>query len=219
MFFQVFFVLSGFALAKSNVQVKTNSEIVQAEKILQKYNQKSGFQIKLEVLTEKKVLGTKIKDKGTITQYAGKINLALQGERKSEMIFDGKQAYLIAYPDQELDPDGNRKVILLKPNGKNQLGVLSNLFGNPKKFFSSFNIKTATNTKDILMLKLSDKSAALKPMTLTFSKKEQILQQLSYTDDVESIVQINFEKPNFNTEISSKLFKYNAKKSDEVVKQ
>lgn len=204
------------AAAKSKAKI---SDQTQAENILKKYNQKSGVQIKLEMLTEKKVLGTKTTDKGVMTHQSGKLNLSLEGEKKSEMIFDGKKAYLISYPDQELDPDGKRKVILLKVNDKNQLGLLSNLFGNPKKFFSNFKTKTVTNDGETLTLVLEDKAKTLKPMTLVFSKQDQALQKMSYLDDVGSEIQINFEKPNYTTEISAKLFKYNALKSDEVVSQ
>lgn len=198
---------------------KAVSDQAQAEKILQKYNQKSGVQIKLDMQTEKKALGTKTSDKGVITHQSGKLNLSLEGDKKSEMIFDGKKAYLIAYPDQELDPDGKRKVIFLKVNSKNQLGLLSDLFGQPKKFFANFKTKTITSDKKSLILKLEDKAKTLKEMTLSFSKEDKTLIQVSYIDDVGSEVQINFEKPSFTTEISSKLFKYNALKSDEVVSQ
>ncbi len=205
---------TSLALAKKAV-----SDQAQAEKILQKYNQKSGVQIKLEMQTEKKVLGTKTTDKGVMTHQLGKLNLSVEGEKKSEMIFDGKKAYLIAYPDQELDPDGKRKVIFLKVNSKNQLGLLSDLFGQPKRFFANFKTKTVSSDKKSLILKLEDKAKTLKDMTLSFSKEDKTLTQLSYTDDVGSEIQINFEKPSFTTEISSKLFKYNALKSDEVVSQ
>jgi len=198
---------------------KTVSDQAQAEKILQKYNKKSGVQIKLEMQTEKKVLGTKISDKGVMIHQTGKLNLAIEGEKKSEMIFDGKKAYLIAYPDQELDPDGKRKVILLKVNSKNQLGLLSDLFGQPKKFFANFKTKTVSSDSKSLILKLEDKAKTLKDMTLEFSKEDKTLTQLSYTDDVGSEIQIKFDKPNFTTEISNKLFKYNSLKSDEVVSQ
>ncbi|AZZ38172.1 hypothetical protein CIK05_15645 [Bdellovibrio sp. qaytius] len=198
---------------------KAVGDQAQAEKILQKYNQKSGVQIKLEMHTEKKVLGTKTTDKGVITHQSGKLNLSLEGDKKSEMIFDGKKAYLIAYPDQELDPNGKRKVIFLKVNSKNQLGLLSDLFGQPKKFFANFKTKTVSSDKKSLVLKLEDKAKTLKEMTLAFSKEDKTLTQLSYVDDVGSEIQINFEKPSFTTEISSKLFKYNSLKSDEVVSQ
>lgn len=198
---------------------KAVSDQAQAEKILQKYNQKSGVQVKLEMQTEKKVLGTKTSDKGVITHQVGKLNIALEGEKKSEMIFDGKKAYLIAYPDQELDPNGKRKVIFLKVSDKNQLGLLSSLFGQPKKFFANFKTKTVTSDKKTLVLKLEDKAKTLKDMTLTFSKTDKSITQLAYTDDVDSEIVINFEKPSFTTEISSKLFKYNSLKSDEVVSQ
>lgn len=198
---------------------KVNADLKQAENILKKYNEKNGVQIKLEMLTEKKVLGTKTTSKGIMTHQVGKLNLLLEGEKKSEMIFDGKKAYLIAYPDQELDPDGKRKVILLKVNGTNQLGLISNLFGNPKKFFSNFKIETVSKDDEILTLRLEDKTRKLKPMTLVFSKKNEALQKMTYLDDLGSEIQINFEKPFYTVQISSNLFKYNALKSDEVVNQ
>lgn len=207
------------SFAFSAVTKKVVSDQAQAEKILQKYNQKSGVQIKLTMQTEKKVLGTKTSVQGVMTHQLGKLNLSLEGDKKSEMIFDGKKAYLIAYPDQELDPDGKRKVIFLKANSKNQLDLLSDLFGQPKKFFSNFKTKTVSSDKSFLILKLEDKTKTLKDMTLSFSKEDKMLTQLSYTDDVGSEIQINFEKPNFTQKIYSKLFKYNAIKSDEVVIQ
>lgn len=206
------FVLSIAVFAKVTDQA-------QAEKILQKYNQKSGVQIKLEVVTEKKVLGTKTVETGTVIHQLGKMNLSLQGDKKTEMIFDGKKAYLISYPDQELDPDGTRKVFVLSSADKNQMSMLSSMFGNPKKFFSGFVAKTVKSTNDSLVLKLEDKKASLKPMTLAFSKKEQQLSQISYLDDVGSETQIKFAKPSFNTEISANLFKYKPLKADEVTKQ
>lgn len=190
-----------------------------AEKILQRYNLKSGVQVKLDMQTEKKVLGTKTSDKGVITHQKGKLNISLEGEKKSEMIFDGKKAYLISYPDQELDPNGKRKIILLKVNDQNQLGLLTNLFNQPQKFFSNFKTQTLSSDSKALVLKLEDKSKTLKDITLSFSKEANAITQLTYTDDVGSEIQINFEKPNFKAKILPKLFKYNALKSDEVVSQ
>lgn len=222
----VFFVLltciilnfaSAKELQKKSKQPPKGVEIAQA--ILKKYNQKSGVQVPVSVSTEKKVLGTKTQDKGILTHQSGKINLQLEGEKKSEMIFDGQKVYLISYPDSDLDPDGPRRVLFLKADKKNQVGILSSLFSEPKVFFANFEVSTVTDSADELVLNLVDKSKTLKPLQLTFSKKDEQLKMMTYTDDVGSETRIQLEKPVFKPKISKIFFKYKAQKNDEVTSQ
>lgn len=222
----VFFVLltcmvlhfaSAKELQKKSNPLPKNIEVAQA--ILKKYNQKSGVQVSVSVSTEKKVLGTKTQNKGILVHQSGKINLQLDGEKKSEMIFDGQKVYLISYPDPDLDPDGPRRVLFLKADKKNQVGILSSLFSQPKVFFENFEVSVVTDTADDLVLNLVDKAKTLKPLKLMFSKKDEQLKMMTYTDDVGSETRIELEKPVFKPKITKNFFKYKAQKNDEVTSQ
>jgi len=189
----------------------------QAITILDKYTKDSGSQINVKMMTEKKSLGTKIVNNGTVSVVSGKINISLDGEKKSEMIFDGNKVVLISYPDIDLDPNGKRKVLQIKSKGKNHLNLISLLFSNPKKFFSTFKISKKTLDSGDYALTLVDKKGDLKPMTLVFSSNNEIIKKITYADDVDTEITIELEKPKFPKAMPKNLFKYVKKKNDEEI--
>jgi len=209
------FVYAGGLFAKT--QAKTSVDVSAAIEILNRYTKDAGSQIQVQMSTEKKSIGTKNISQGRVTVVPGKINITIEGDKKSEMIFDGTKAFFISYPDMDLDPTGKRKVVQIKSKGKNHINLLSNLFGNPKKFFSAFDISKKNLNPDEYELVLKDKKNEIKPMTLVFSKTILTLNKISYLDDVDTEINIQLDKPKFPKSISKNLFKYTKKKNDEEV--
>jgi len=193
------------------------ADSTQAVAILDKYTKESGSQINVKMTTEKKSLGTKTTNTGTVSVVNGKINISLEGDKKSEMIFDGSKVVLISYPDVDLDPNGKRKVLQIKSKGKNHLNLISLLFSNPKKFFSSFKTSKKILDSGDYTLTLVDKKAELKPMTLEFSASSEIIKKITYADDVDTEITIELEKPKFPKAMPKNLFKYVKKKNDEEI--
>ncbi|MFN3453987.1 MAG: LolA family protein [Pseudobdellovibrio sp.] len=216
----VFTFLLSFNLQAKKSEAKIDQDINKAQTIMGKYSVAGGVEVGLNMTTEKKVLGTKTNNKGKIIYQSGRFNLTVEGDKKSEMVYDGKKAYLISYPDIELDPKGKRKIIVLKETDRSQVGILLNLMENPKKYFSEFKITKLENKNDILKLKLEDKNKKIKkPITLTFALKGGYLKSLNYLDDVDSVISVDLESPVFPKSISKNVFKYNALKNDEVIRQ
>lgn len=208
--FVVIQLMTGIVVAKT-------VDVTDSVEILNRYTQDSGSQITVKMTTEKKSIGIKNTAEGVVSIVPGKINISLNGEKKSEMIFDGNKAYFISYPDVDLDPNGKRKVVQIKSKGKNHLNLISLLFSNPKKFFTTFKVTKKNLDQNEYALTLEDKKKELKPMVLEFSKKNSVVKKISYADDVDTETVIELEKPKFPKNISKNLFKYTKKKNDEEV--
>jgi len=197
--------------------IATAADTSKAMEILNRYTKNAGSQVGVKMTTEKKSLGTKTISRGIVSVANGKVNISLDGEKKSEMIYDGNRVTLISYPDLELDPNGKRKVIQIKSKGKNHLNLVSLLFTNPKKFFGSFKTTQKNIGLGDFALTLTDKKSELKPMTLEFSSENESLKKISYADDVDTEIIIELEKPKFPKAMPKNLFKYVKKKNDEEI--
>ena len=210
--------LSGLLLLALTVFAKKNqvSSTLAAEKILQQYNKKSGVELNIEIKTEKKSLGTVTNQVAILKSIGKKVFLAVEGEKKSEVIYNGEKIYVISYPDLDLDPDGKRKVIITKITDDNHMSVLSQLFSQPQTMFKKFKIEKIEKDSGDFELKLTSSKEDIRPLYLQFSKKT--LKRIFYTDDVGTETTLNLSEPKAG-KFKSKIFNYTQKKTDEVITQ
>ncbi len=198
-------------------QVSGQPSVTQsAEKILKQYNKKTGIELNIEVKTEKKTLGTVTNQKANLKSIGKKVFLAVEGEKKSEVIFNGEKLYVISYPDLDLDPDGKRKVIITKITDDNHMSVLSQLFSQPQTMFKKFKIEKIAKPTGEFELKLISVKNDIRPLYLQFNKK--ILSSIFYTDDVGTETTLILSEPKAG-KFKSKIFNYIQKKTDEVITQ
>ncbi len=210
--------LSVLLLLVYTVFAKKNqvSPTLAAEKILQQYNKKSGVELNIEIKTEKKSLGTVTNQVAILKSIGKKVFLAVDGEKKSEVIYNGEKLYVISYPDFDLDPDGKRKVIITKITDDNHMSVLSQLFSQPQTMFKKFKIEKIEKDSGDFELKLTSLKEDIQPLYLQFSKKA--LKRIFYTDDVGTETTLNLSEPKVG-KFKSKIFNYTQKKTDEVITQ
>lgn len=210
--------LSVLLLLALSVFAKKNqvSPTLDAEKILQQYNKKSGVELNIEIKTEKKSLGTVTNQAAVLKSIGKKVFLAVDGEKKSEVIYNGEKLYVISYPDLDLDPDGKRKVIITKITDDNHMSVLSQLFSQPQTMFKKFKIEKIEKDTGDFELKLTSSKDDIRPLYLQFSKT--ILKRIFYTDDVGTETTLNLSEPKAG-KFKSKIFNYTQKKTDEVITQ
>ncbi len=187
-----------------------------AEKILKQYNKKTGIELNIEIKTEKKSLGTVTNQQANLKSIGKKVFLAVEGEKKSEVIYNGEKLYVISYPDLDLDPNGKRKVIVTKIEDDNHMSVLSQLFSQPQTMFKKFKIEKTEKTSGEFELKLISLKNDIRPLYLQFNKK--ILSRISYTDDVGTETTLILSEPKTG-KFKLKIFNYNQKKTDEVITQ
>ena len=210
--------LSVLLLLALSVFAKKNqvSSTLAAERILQQYNKKSGVELNIEIKTEKKSLGTVTNQVATLKSIGKKVFLAVEGEKKSEVIYNGEKLYVISYPDLDLDPDGKRKVIITKITDDNHMSVLSQLFSQPQTMFKKFKIEKIEKDSGDFELKLTSSKEDIRPLYLQFSQKT--LKRIFYTDDVGTETTLNLSEPKAG-KFKSKIFNYTQKKTDEVITQ
>lgn len=210
--------LSALLLLAISVFAKKSqvSPTLAAEKILQQYNKKSGVELNIEIKTEKKSLGTVTNQKAVLKSVGKKVFLSVEGEKKSEVIFNGEKLIVISYPDLDLDPDGKRKVIITKITDDNHMSVLSQLFSQPQTMFKKFKIEKIEKDSGEFELKLTSVKDDMRPLFLQFTKKN--LKRIFYTDDVGTETTLNLSEPK-SGKFKSKIFNYTQKKTDEVITQ
>ena len=187
-----------------------------AENILKQYNKKTGIELNIEIKTDKKSLGTSTNQNAILKSIGKKVFLAVEGEKKSEVIYNGEKLYVISYPDLDLDPDGKRKVIITKITDDNHMSVLSQLFSQPQAMFKKFKIEKIEKETGEFELKLTSAKDDIRPLYLQFSKK--ILSRIFYTDDVGTETTLVLSEPKTG-KFKSKIFNYTQKKTDEVITQ
>lgn len=210
--------LSALLLLAISVFAKKSqvSPTLAAEKILQQYNKKSGVELNIEIKTEKKSLGTVTNQKAVLKSVGKKVFLSVEGEKKSEVIFNGDKLIVISYPDLDLDPDGKRKVIITKITDDNHMSVLSQLFSQPQTMFKKFKIEKIEKDSGEFELKLTSAKEDIRPLFLQFTKKN--LKRIFYTDDVGTETTLNLSEPKAG-KFKLKIFNYTQKKTDEVITQ
>lgn len=198
------------------------SSMVQAESlqnILEKYSKAKSLQFDIKKTDEKMTLGTKSEIDGVLKYQKGQIYLIQRGEKKVEVFYANKTLTLVEHPDVDFNPDGKRKVTVLKKNTSPLIKSLLGLFSNPKNFVKTFPVKEQKEQNGVLTLGLNSKLQNIKNLTLKINSKDSELKELSFIDEVDTKTTLNFLNVKYNTKIDGADFRYKIQKTDEVVTQ
>ena len=187
------------------------------DKVLEKYSSASGIKAQFQKTDSKKTLGLNQTASGTLNYAAGKINIVIQGDRKSEIIFNGKKLWIIDYPDLDFDPKGKRKVTEISDHKPALAQQLVNLFQSPDQFKQNFQVSNKSDQGKFYTVEYKSKDKSIKNFKIEFNTYKNLINSISFTDDVQTETKIEFKKTEFLKKAPAGIFEYKRNKNDEVM--
>lgn len=211
----------GLFLFSNVVQSKQSNNETAAKSIhltvLQKYSTASGFKVKFLKTDHKKTLSVKKTSSGQLNYSEGKLNIVIEGEKKSEIIFNGKRLWVIDYPDADFDPKGARKVTEIADHKPALATQLVNLFKSPESTSTKFKITKSDSNGKYVTFEYQPKDKTLKNFKVVFNTMKNLIYKIQFVDDVQTETTIEFVETEFLKKPQKGIFEYKKNKNDEVM--
>ena len=188
-------------------------------KTLNKYASAESIEVGLKETDEKSTLGTKSISEGTLKFAKSKIYILLNGDKKIEFFYKNKTIWLVEYPDLDFDKNGKRKVTVIKKSTPALISGLINLFSDQKQFLKEFKVLSEKKDGDKLTVEFKPTQKNLKSFTLVIAQKERLIQQVLFTDDVDTKTALDLSDLKLNKKVQAADFEFKKLKSDEVTNQ
>ncbi len=185
-------------------------------KILSKYTNASHVEVRLKKTDEKMTIGTKSISQGTLKFTKNKIYILLNGEKKIEFFYNNNTIWLVEYPDADFDKDGKRKVAILKKRTPLLMSGLINLFSNQKKFLKEFHVISEKKVGTDLVVDFKPVQKNFKTFKLVIGLKDRTINQVVFTDDVDTKTTLELDGLKLNKSMSASDFEFKKLKTDEV---
>ena len=206
-------------------KVETNIQQVKDEtsalaQIIQKYSDSKAFEADFTKKDTKKTLGTTQTASGEMVYSSGKIKIALVGEKRSDILFNGHKLWVIEYPDKDFDPKGKRKVMEMGEHKPALAQQLMSLFQKPSAFKKDFKIvseKFSDKKQQYKLVEYRPKNPSIKNFSVEYDLENKLIKSIQFTDDVQTETVINFNKTKFLNKVAKDIFNYKRKKDDEVL--
>lgn len=186
-------------------------------KTISRYSDAAGVRAQFVKTDAKKTLGTKKSVPGEMRYSDNKINIVLNGDKKTEIIFNGNNLWLIEYPDLDFDPKGKRKVTEIKDHKPVLAQQIVGLFQKPEQFLKTFKIISEKNEGKMKIIGLQSKDKAIQNFEVEFNTAKLLINSIRFTDDVQTETKIEFKETEFLKTPPQDIFNYKRKKDDEVL--
>lgn len=197
------------------VEKTTQTKIT--NEILNKYSVAAGLRSQFIKTDSKKTLGTKSTTPGEMQYSNGKINIVMSGDKKSEIIYNGINLWIIEYPDLDFDPKGKRKVTEIKDHKPVLAQQIVELFQKPGLFLKNFKILSEKKDGKMLIVEFMSKDKSITNFEIEFNTAKKLINSIQFTDDVQTQTRIEFSKTKFLAKAPADIFEYKRKKDDEVM--
>jgi outer membrane lipoprotein-sorting protein len=210
--FLIITTLSIFSVAAT----EKKSIFIQA---LNKYSNAAAVKSQFIKTDIKKTLGINKTSKGEMIYAKGKINISVTpvNEKKSEIIYDGKNLWIVEYPDLDFDPKGKRKVTEIKDHKPALAEQIVGLFKNPEQFLKTFKVSSDTSDGKMNKVKFESKDKAIQNFEIELNSYKLLINAIQFTDDVQTETRIEFTQTEFLKKAPKNIFEYKRKKDDEVM--
>lgn len=205
----LFVVLMTFGFSAPQGYASTNAE---AKKILEEmtliYSQVQYMKANFKKTSESSLLGTKEKTKGKLEYSQKKFRLDVTSDPKSTFI-KGSKSYWLINGDDVTTGDAGSAV----PS------VFESIFSDVS-VWSKLNTKVVEQKKDVAQIEVGTNNEVpnVSKMTLYIDTSKKTLLRLTYTDDVNNVVDISLSSTRFFNDARPERFTYKIKKSDKVNK-
>lgn len=185
------------------------------QKLAKKYRSAQLVEMNVEKTVKSELLGKETKYIGKIFLANGKFRWENQTPEKSLIVFDGTTIWSEQTPPKEFG--GEVQVAKGKVDKKNRSHILiSSLVG--ADVLKNFKVDKQEILNNSVKLQVTPQGNELniKSLQLVIDAKENILQKISYTDDIGNLTTMNFSGVKFLKKQKNKLFKYQPPKNAQV---
>lgn len=189
------------------------------QKTLEKYSAASSIQFDIKKIEEKIIIGTRSQAEGVLKYQKNKIYISQNGDKKVEIFYADKVLSLVEHPDADFDSKGRRKVTVLKNSSSPLIKNLLSLFSNSQNFKKEFSTVSEKTEDGLLVIDLKPKQKDIKNLILKINPEDFNLVELSFIDDVETKITLQFSNLKLNKIMGKSQFQYKRLKTDEVITQ
>ncbi len=204
-----------FAKPKHVVKPKNNESAI--SQILKKYSKAAGIRAQFVKTDFKKTLGIKKSSTGELQYAAGKINVSTMSDKKVEIIYNGKNLWVIEYPDLDFDPKGKRKVTEIADHKPALAQQLINLFQEPADFLKNFKIMSEKENGKMKTVMFQSKDKAIQNFEVEFNTDKMLINSIQFVDDVQTETHFELKQTEFLKKSTENIFEYKRLKNDEVM--
>ena len=142
----------------------------------------------------KKTLGIKNTNPGELQYAEGKINISISGEKKSEIIYNGNDLWVIEYPDLDFDPKAKRKVTEIQNHKPALAQQIIGLFQAPEIFIKNFKTVSEIVNGKMTTVRFESKDKAIQNFEVEFNTQKLLINSIQFTDDVQTQTHIEFKQ-------------------------
>lgn len=185
------------------------------QKVAKKYRSAQLVEMNVEKTVKSELLGKETKYLGKMFLANGKFRWENETPEKSLIVFDGTTIWSEQTPPKEFG--GQVQVAKGKVDKKNRSHILiSSLLG--ADVLKNFKVDKQESLNDSVKLHVTPKGTELtvKSLQLIIDVKENILQKISYTDDIGNLTTLSFSNVKFLKKQKNILFKYQPPKNAQV---
>ncbi len=208
-------ILTSFLIPASVAKQKDLSKII-LDDVQVKYSKAKFIKTEVEKKLVQPVLKKTKESNGSLVLAGnGKFRLEFKDPDKSLMVSDGKNMWVVQYPDLD-----SEKIQVIHSKVKEQLKsqvLLSFLMGK-EKVEKHFKIMSRNDDDGILTFKLEPKEEGtdLKDIRLEVDSDKKVINKISYKDTLDNETSFKFSNNKFEDEVKTSLFKFKIPKNAEV---
>jgi outer membrane lipoprotein-sorting protein len=213
----IFFLSSHFVLAIQSKPINSKPKESITSQILKKYSKSAGVRIDFSKTDFKKTIGIKKISQGQLQYSAGKINVLTTGEKKVEIIYNGKNLWVIEYPDLDFNPKAQRKVTEIFDQKPALAQQIVSLFQDSAEFLKNFKILSDKKDGKMQTVMFESKDKSIQNFQVEFNTSKMLINSIEFTDDVQTLTHIEFKQTEFLKKSPENIFEYKRLKNDEVM--
>ncbi|WP_374031578.1 outer membrane lipoprotein carrier protein LolA [Bdellovibrio bacteriovorus] len=185
------------------------------QKVAKKYRTTKLVEMNVEKTVKSELLGKETKYDGKIYLANGKFRWENTKPEETLLVFDGKTIWSVQVPPKEFGGPVQVAKGIVDKKTKSHILISSLLGEDLNKNFKILKEEKDGELVNIEVQPLND-GLTVKSLKLTVKSKDNILQTISYLDDIGNLTTMKFSDVKFLKKENKKLFKYQPPKDAQV---
>jgi outer membrane lipoprotein carrier protein len=184
--------------------------------VVSKYKASSLVTMKVNKKIKSELMGKETTYLGTISLSGEKFRLDTNTPDKAMILFDGVTLWNVQYPPAELG--GPVQVLKSKINKQNRSQILLSALLDKDSLKKNFKVQKEEKLKDqtIVVVEPLTDDLTVKSIEISLNVSKNILNKISYKDDVGNLTTMDFSDVQFAKKIPNDLFKFKLPKDAQV---
>jgi len=205
-------VVPSFAKTNQTKKAPTKSAGQEISTVLNSYRAAKAMQAKVKKTVTQEALGTEVKSEGQFYFSKGKLRMEISEPERSVLVYDGKNVWFETPLDETRAHVTRMRVNELKRSDS----LLTALFERKDILdtFKLLNTKANSGAKTYSFAPKNKKKSEVQSLEITIKQKD--IERISYRDQVENRVTLEFVDLNKKGKVSQDKFAYKPPKNAEV---